>query len=160
MLDLIVALIALGGGGGGGAEPSASVEVPVAEAAPALQAEPQNVEGRFTTATEVRPILGATKGNWVAVREFNGQDLVYVTHLWSWRCGLVQIEFAVNGAPLEVWEMPPCQVDTAVPNAIPNEALPYRAFPLGSVNDVSVRITYDDLGTEDGNWERRSVLMP
>ncbi|MEO0390663.1 MAG: hypothetical protein AAF218_06950 [Pseudomonadota bacterium] len=152
MLDLLIALIALSyGGPDGAAAPGPAMT---------LQAEPQEVQGRFTTATEVRPILGATKANWVAVREFNGQDLVYVTHLWAWRCGLVQIEFAINDGAFEVWPMPPCQTETAVPNAIPDGALPYQAFALGSVAEVSVRVTYDDLGVEDGVWPRARVLLP
>ena len=154
MLEVIIALIALGSGGGERAnEGSAS--------APAMVAEPQVATGQFTTALEVRPILGATQGNWVAVREFNGQDLVYVTHLWAWRCGLVKIEFSVNGAPLEDWPMPACHLGTAAPNAVtPDEGLPYQAFALGSVGEVSVRITYDDLGIEEASWQRAQVLMP
>lgn len=152
MLDVIVALIALSGGG------DAAQDAP---APSGLVAEPQVATGQFTTALEVRPILNATKGNWVAVREFNGQDLVYVTHLWAWRCGLARIEFSVNGAPLEDWPMPPCHLGTAMPNAVTGEdGLPYRAFALGSVGSVSVRITFDDLGVEEASWSRAQVLMP
>lgn len=157
MLEVIVALIALSGGGGGDGSGGADA----APAANTLVAEPQVATGQFTTALEVRPILGATKGNWVAVREFGGQDLVYVTHLWAWRCGLARIEFSVNGAPLEAWPMPPCHLGTAMPNAVTGEdGLPYRAFALGSVAELSVRITYDDLGVEEASWQRAQVLMP
>jgi len=163
MLDVIVALIALssGPGDGGSTDGGQAPDVAAAPAAPALVAEPQVATGQFTTALEVRPILGATRNSWVAVREFDGQDLVYVTHLWAWRCGLARIEFSVNGAPLEEWPMPACHTGTAMPNAVTaDDGLPYRVFPLGSVGEVSVRITYDDLGVEEASWQRAQVLMP
>ncbi|MFC6640566.1 hypothetical protein [Sulfitobacter profundi] len=72
-----------------------------------MVAEDQTPTGRFTTAAEVKPILNATRGNWIAVREYDGQDLVYVTHLWSWRCGLAAMAIAVNDAPMQNWPMPP-----------------------------------------------------
>lgn len=62
-------------------------------------AEPQEDSGKLTTAVEVQPILNATRVNRITVRECNGQGLVYVTHLWSWRCGLVELRIGLNGAP-------------------------------------------------------------
>ena len=127
----------------------------------ALVAEPQTPTGKFTTATEVRPILGATRGSWVAVREYDGQDLLYVTHLWSWRCGLAQIRIGLNGAEPEVWPLPPCHADQSSPNAIQEgDGLPYRSFPLGSVQSVHVEVTYDDLAVEDAGFERAAIKMP
>lgn len=87
----------------------------------------------FTTAAEVRPILEATRASWVAVREFDGQDLLYFTHLIAWRCGLNGVTFSVNsdsaGMP---WVMEPCHEGTAQPNAITSEEVqPYIALPLG-----------------------------
>lgn len=126
-----------------------------------LTAEPQVPTGKFTTAVEVKPILGATRGNWIAVREYDGQDLLYVTHLWSWRCGLVQMKIGLNGAAPEVWDMPPCHEDQPAPNMIgESDGLPYRSFVLGSIEKIDVELTYDDLSVESHSYDRAGVLMP
>jgi hypothetical protein len=133
----------------------------LAPATPALQAEPQTPGGRFTTATEVRPILAATRSNWIHVRDFNGQDLLYVTHLWSWRCGLLELRVGVNGAAPEVWPLPECHLDEAAPNAIlENDGAPYRSYPPGSVAMVEVSLTYDDLTTETLRFDRKGMILP
>ncbi len=153
MLDILVALIAMGAGGDDGMAQAAAPS--------ALVAEEQVATGKFLTALEVKPILTATKGNWVAVRDYDGQDLVYVTHLWACRCGLVQIEMAVNGGAMEVWPMPDCHVDSPTPGAITDsDGLPYRSYPAGSVQQLDVRITYDDLSVDTISVERGAVLMP
>lgn len=133
----------------------------VASGGLALEAEPQVATGKFTTAREVKPILSATRSAWVAVREWEGQDLIYVTHLWAWRCGLVQMEVSVNSGPYEVWPLPPCHMDTAAPNGIlESDGLPYRAFRLKGVIEVGVRVTYDDLSVEEARFPRGAILTP
>ena len=120
---------------------------------------PEEPTGRFTTAQEVRPILDATRASWVAVRRFGGQDLLYFTHLESWRCGLGEIRYGVNGGSLEVWEVDPCFLDSARPNAIGEGRLPYTALPLDSVESVTVEITYDDGGTDAQSYARREISI-
>ncbi|MDU8926263.1 hypothetical protein RXV86_02590 [Alisedimentitalea sp. MJ-SS2] len=182
MFDIILIMIALGlgaAGGGGSSTQSASVapdtaptdngllsgtDEGTAEAsAPAAGnyvAEPQVPSGKFTTATEIKPIMGATKGNWVAVREYDGNDLVYFTHLLSWRCGLVGVKYSINGGPVQNWPLAPCQVDTAQPNAIPTDAQIYAVHPLKSVERLDVEIIYDDLSRDSASFARNQVLMP
>lgn len=142
---------------------------PAAEAAPAflapapggLRAEPQTPTGRFTTATEVKPIMAATRNNWVALREYDGKDFLYITQILSWRCGLAQLRLGINGGPLQIWPLPPCHENTASPNAITDADGPiYAEFPLRAVGSVEVEITYDDLTTETAQFPRNSILMP
>lgn len=121
-------------------------------------AEDQTVTGKFLTATEVRPILGATKGNWIAVREFNGQDLLYFTHLLSWRCGLYEVNFAINGGKMQLFEMAECDPDNAM--AIPSDATIYLEYPLKSIETITVELLYDDLGREIAEFERANVMTP
>ena len=124
-------------------------------------AEPQIPSGKFTTATEVKPILGATKGNWVAVREYDGQDLLYVTHIWAWRCGLHQMRYAINGGEMQVWPLPPCHENTNAPNAIiDTDGLPYDTFPLGSIKSIRVELLLDDMSEDSADYVRTDVLMP
>ncbi|MCG7624850.1 hypothetical protein [Epibacterium sp. Ofav1-8] len=126
-----------------------------------LEAEPQEITGRFLTATEVKPVLQATQANWIAVREFEGQDLVYVTHLWAWRCGLARIDVAINDGPFEVWPMPDCHADEGSPGAIKSgDGDPFRSFAGGSVQSVKVRLIYDDLTTADASFARKDVMTP
>lgn len=162
MIDLILALLAMGlnGAGGGPSTGSATVAAPSA-AATQLEAEPQTPTGRFTTATEVKPILGATKAAWISVREFNGQDLVYVTQVWSWRCGLVEMRVGLNGDEPEIWPLPACHEDQPSPNAIQDgDGLPFRGFPQGFVEQVEVLLTFDDLSTDRAVYDGNGVLQP
>ncbi|WP_386627267.1 hypothetical protein [Sulfitobacter geojensis] len=126
-----------------------------------LVAEPQIPSGKFTTAAEVKPILNATKGNWVAVREFDGQDLLYVTHLWSWRCGLKAMAISVNGETMQNWPLPPCHDQFATPNAVlPEDGAPYLTLRLGSVQSITLQIVYDDLSLDVASFARGDVLIP
>ncbi|MFD3189473.1 hypothetical protein ACFMPD_04260 [Sedimentitalea sp. HM32M-2] len=130
-------------------------------AEPQLVAEPQVPTGKFTTALEVKPILNATRGNWITVREFNGRDLLYVTHLWSWRCGLLELRVGLNGNPPEPWPLPECHLDAATPAAIlETDGLPYRDFQQGSIAMIEVQITYDDLTTDRAKYNRQGIQIP
>ena len=177
MIDLFLPLIigvGLGieppSGGEPQAAPAASSAVAIADASgtgddlDATRApEPQVPTGKFTTAVEVRPILGMTKGNWVAVREFDGQDLVYFTHLLSWRCGLWDIRYGINGAPAEtVVAMETCYDEMAAPNVMQDVAnfLPYVAYPLSSVDSIYVEIVFDDGTTDFAQFNRSDIQIP
>ena len=123
-------------------------------------AEDQTPTGKFLTASEVKPILGATKGNWIAVREWEGQDLIYFTHLLSWRCGLYEIRYTVNGGEQLSWPIPDCDPATHTVGAIPEDAAIYTELQLKSVETITVELLYDDLSTETATFERAAVLIP
>lgn len=149
---------------GGGDSLLAGISLSDDETAPAaqgFQAEPQIATGKFTTATEVKPILEATRGSWVALRDYEGQDWLYVTHIWSWRCGLHQMRLSINGGPMEVWPLPPCHEGTSAPNAIvEGDGIPATTFASGEVQSIQVELLLDDLSTASAQYIRADVLMP
>lgn len=127
----------------------------VLAAATALPATAQ----QFTTAAEVKPILSATKANWVAVREYEGKDLLYFTHLLAWRCGLTSINYAVNGGAEKQWQGEPCYDDEAQPNALKaTDVLPFVRLDLGSIQTVTVRLVYDDGSQDSANYQRAAIM--
>ncbi len=137
------------------------IEGKPASAAGDLVAEPQTPTGKFTTATEVKPILNATKANWVALRGYGGNDLVYVTHLWAWRCGLSAMALSINDGPMKDMPLPDCHMEHASPNAILEEdGLPYLTFEQGSVERVTVQITYDDLSQDTATFNSDQIRIP
>jgi hypothetical protein len=114
----------------------------------------------FTTAAEVAPILEMTRASWVAVREYEGQDLIYFTHLLSWRCGIASITYSVNGGPEAVFPAEPCYRDEAQPNALKmTEVLPYAVAPLGSIQTVKVRLDMGDGSAMMASYDRAGVLI-
>lgn len=133
-----------------------------APAATGRTPEPQVATGQFTTAVEVKPILDMTQGSWIAVRDYEGQDLLYFTHLLAWRCGLWEIRYGINGAPAtEELAMEPCHTATSSPNAITDVDYPiYLSFPSGSIQTVTVQITYDDGSVANARYSREQILMP
>ena len=116
----------------------------------------------FTTAAEIKPILDATRANWIAVREFDGKDLLYFTQLLAWRCGLSEIRYGLNGAaPDRVWAMEPCYDTEPQPNALKMEGAEiYLTAPLSSIQSISISVTFDD-GTEaSADFKRADVMTP
>lgn len=123
---------------------------------------PAALAQNFTTAAEVKAILSATKPQWIAVREYDGRDLLYFTNLLAWRCGVEKVSYGVNGAaPETALTMEPCYEADAQPNALKVEdILPYVSLDLGSVQTVKVLVTFDDGSTEEGSYERAKVMTP
>ncbi|MCW8841994.1 MAG: hypothetical protein OQK00_01120 [Rhodobacteraceae bacterium] len=121
--------------------------------------EDKSPTGKFLTASEVRPILEATRGNWIAVRAYNGQDLLYFRHLLSWRCGLHEIRFSINDGPMQVFAHPPCDAQAPAPAAIPDDATIYLSYPLGSVQAVDIELLYDDLEVAEGAFLRKAIQI-
>lgn len=128
--------------------------------APLIGAQPALAQ-QFTTAEQIRPILEATRSSWIALRPWEGKELLYFTHLESWRCGMAEVRFSVNStAAGRVWEMPPCLTGTAQPNAIPAERLPYAELPADALQTVTVIVVLKD-GTElRQDYTRAQILMP
>jgi hypothetical protein len=111
---------------------------------------------QMQTAAEVKPILQMTKGNWVAVRKYDGQDLLYFTHLEVFRCGLSQIRYIINDDKPKVWDTEPCEGDEVF-SEIGADRLPYDTLPLGSVERVRIELTYDDGTVENETFERAAI---
>jgi hypothetical protein len=117
---------------------------------------------QFTTAQEVRPILQATKAQWIAVRNYEGQDWLYFTNILSWRCGLSEIHFTVNDGDEEQLDAEECHMDTATPNAMTSDDLDkfLRRYPAASVQRVRIRLVLDDGTEEVADYARKQVEIP
>jgi hypothetical protein len=105
---------------------------------------------------QTKMILEMTQGNWVAVRDWDGQDLVYFTHLESYRCGIDRVDYAINGGKLQQWELAKC----SDPGAAASEHLLYTSLPAGSVEKVTVQITYPDGTTAVAAFDRKDIETP
>lgn len=118
------------------------------------------VNAQMLDAAQIRPILTATQKSWVAVREWDGHDLVYFTHLLTWRCGLDKIQYSVNSeAADQNMAFIPCDETAPNPMALPPEQKIYMQFDLNSVQTVTVKITYDDGVQEAVSFDRAAVKI-
>ncbi len=131
----------------------------LATAAAALSLAPAVRAEQFTTAEEVRPMLEFTRADWVALREYNGDDQLLFTHVLAWRCGLDRIGYAINDGKRQRLDMEPCYEGETRPNAFKDDAfLPFVTFPAGKVKTVTVWLNYDDGGTDKEGYKRKAIL--
>ncbi|WP_425049649.1 hypothetical protein [Psychromarinibacter sp. S121] len=115
-------------------------------------------QAQFDSAEQVKPILKMIKPQWVSLREYDGQDLLYFTMLEVYRCGIDQIRYVINDGKPRVWETPPCEGDETF-SEIPADRLPFTTFPLQSVEKLRVELTYDDGSVEWAEYTRGDVLQ-
>ena len=116
---------------------------------------------QMTDASTIRPILEATQANWIGVRRFDGQDLVYFTHLETWKCGLKSIRYGINtDTANKRYAFVACKDGEAAPSAITADRLPYVAFPLDSVETVTITLTYDDGMEVTHSFDRATIEIP
>lgn len=123
---------------------------------------PLSANAQFLSAAEVRPILDMTTANWVGVSEYNGQDLLYFSHLISFRCGLTEIRYGINGEPaISVFPLEECYRNTNAPTAMHPDTNPlFLEFPPGTLQLVTVEIEYDDGGTQSVTYFRNEIVIP
>ncbi|MFN4058768.1 MAG: hypothetical protein ACK4HW_11390 [Roseinatronobacter sp.] len=123
----------------------------------ALLATPVSVQD-FTTQAEVQPILTLTRANWVGIGTATGNDLLYFTQILAWRCGITGIRYGLNGAePVTDYTMEPCHSDLNPPNQIRD--LPCLVFPLNSIEQVTVEITYPDGQVDRESYQRSAIRL-
>lgn len=114
----------------------------------------------FTSSAGVKPILELIRPQWIAIRPYDGQDLLYMTTLLVYRCGIAQIRFSYNGGDLQVWEGEPCWRDEANPSALKLEThLPYAVAPLDSLQTVTVNLLFDDGTVMEHSYTRQQVQI-
>lgn len=113
-------------------------------------------------AAQIRPILEMTKANWIGVRRWEGKDLIYFSHLETWRCGLNGIKVGINGDPPNLaYPMEVCGPDEGAPSPIDTEGrLPYVEFPLDSISSVTIELTYDDGEVVTETFNRADIEIP
>ena len=118
---------------------------------------------QMSTAEQVRPILTMTAASWIAVRKWQGQDLLYFTQILPFRCGLSEIRYGLNGADAtERFNAEPCPPDQdgqVFATIEADEYLPYLTFEEGSIETVTITLVYDDGIEETLIYDRSTVEM-
>lgn len=124
--------------------------------ATAAAVTPVPAAAQFNSAAEVKPILQMIVPQWVSIREYDGQDLLYFTLLEVYRCGLEQIRYVINDGKPRVWQTEPCEGD-AVFSEIGADRLPYATFGLGSLETVRIELIYDDGSVQTERYQRSDI---
>ena len=97
----------------------------------------------------VKQAINATKANWIAFRNYDGQQLLYFTQLLTWKCGLREIRYGLNSSHLaDLWPLPVCNPQTPY-HLDPNYDHIYVNYPLDSLKFVSVQVVFADGATTD-----------
>ena len=127
--------------------PNPSFAVPNDTAAGIISLKYTDIRGQENGPFEIRfdPDAALAEGNkqvldqfwtsWIAFDASGNTGLVYFTQMLSYRCGIKEVRYSLNGDALDkTIDMPPC--DAKDPYAIPNDYMPY--FKVGTRRHVDV----------------------
>ena len=116
-------------------------------AATLLFTEEANAEGRKPSTEMTKQALEMTSGQWIAFRNYDGQQWIYFTQLVSWKCGLNLIRYSINNERLDQeFPLPVCNPQAPFASDPETDQL-YLRLPLGTAKTVAVQVVYGD-GTE------------
>jgi hypothetical protein len=113
-----------------------------------------------TDPATVTPILDMTRANWVGLRNWEGQELLYFTHLDMWRCAMTAVQYSINGGAMTGWDLLPCQPGTPSPNALPDTYLPFTALPIDHLQTIRIEIKMSDGTVLESEFPRAAILIP
>jgi hypothetical protein len=110
-------------------------------------AAPIAANAQMPPAAQLKEMAEASSDRWVAFRNWNSRQWIYLTIPLTYHCGIEEMRYSLNGADLaERWPVPEC--NPQLPFNIDSEkAQVYLAFDPGAVNSVSLQLVYAD-GTE------------
>jgi hypothetical protein len=108
----------------------------------------------------IAPIIEMTKSSWVALRKWEGAELLYFTHLESWRCAVASVRFSLNDGAWQDWSLAPCQTGTPTPNALPEGYLPYTRLDAELLQSIAVQVEMADGQVIEQRFARGDILMP
>ena len=137
--------------------PNPSFVVPNDTPAGTVSLKYTDVRGQENGPFEIRfdPDAALAEGNkqvldqfwtsWIAFDASGNTGLVYFTQMVSYRCGIKEVRYSLNGDSLDkALDLPAC--DPEEPYAIPSDYMPY--LKIGKdVTSMSVQVTYAD-GTQ------------
>ena len=122
---------------------------------------PLSAQAQFSTGAEVAPLLEVTRPNWIALREYDGKDWLYVTQLMTMRCGLSSIKLELNGNPPVEWPLIPCHRDLPTPHVfLDTDPPPAQSLPLNTVQTLTVIVTLDDGTVMAHSYDRAGIMTP
>ena len=120
--------------------------------------EGEEVEKKWMTASEVRPILRADRLGWVYIDTRRSEDRLFFTRLDKLRCGLQRIRYSINGGQIREYTPERCYEDLDDPNRIRRKPkYRYVAFPADGIQQISVEVTYDDGATDVSSVDRAQI---
>jgi len=91
---------------------------------------------------QLKKILHLTQNSWVSFRDFNGQQLIYFTHLEAYTCGIKEVRYSLNSNTLDkVWTLQPCVSDGI--SKITKDLIMLH-LPLGTAQSIDVQLTFTD----------------
>ncbi|WP_031197072.1 chemotaxis protein [Mesorhizobium sp. L103C131B0] len=134
--------------------PNPSFELPDSTTATTIGVKYLDLRGRETGPFNISfdPDAALQQGNkqildqfwtsWIAFDASGNHGLVYFSQMLSFRCGIKEVRYSLNGTALDrEIKLPPC--DKKDPYAIPYDYQPYFKVPE-NVTSMAVQVTYTD----------------